>query len=215
MNLSSIKCLLGVTILFSASISHAETLVVPYSSFYSHVNKIAGEETSALQFAFGFKLVQSTELCKIDSAFIRTQKQRLPLSLIKQQRFTVPSDKILKMARAEVVVELQQAANRCDMSVQLETKAEHLKPDYEQQELQMLLSQYQAFFSGMGGFLSFMMPDVHGLTLHFSDNIDLLSLPEGLTLEQGMLQLSSEWIASSKGLKLESAPLRITAIVRK
>jgi hypothetical protein len=209
------KYLLGAILLFCCFTSHAETLVVPYSNFYSHTKKIEGKETNALQFAFGFKQVQSTELCTINSAIIHTQKQDIPLTLISQQRFTVPTNKILKMARAEVVIELQQAANRCDMSVQLETKAEYLKHDYSKQELQMVLEQYQAFFSGMGSFLSFMMPNVQGLSLHFSDETQLLSLPEGLQLENESLALSAEWIAKNKDLQLDVAPLRITAIVVK
>ena len=215
MNIITIKYLLSTVLLFHCFTSYAETLVVPYSSFYSHTKKIEGEETNALQFAFGFKQVQSTELCTINSAIIHTQKQDIPLTLINQQRFTVPTNKILKMARAELVLELQQAANRCDMSVQLETKAEYLKHTYSKQELLMVLEQYQAFFSGMGSFLSFMMPDVQGLSLHFSDKTQLLTLPEDLKLENERLALSTEWIANNKGLRLDTAPLRITAIVLK
>jgi hypothetical protein len=210
-----LKYRLGTVTLFPCFTSLAETLVVPYSSFYSHSKKIEGEDTNALQFAFGFKLVQSTELCTINSALIHTQKQDLPLTLIKQKRFTVPSDKVLKMARAEVVLELKQAANRCDMSVQLETKAEYLKQAYTKQELQMLLGQYQAFFSGMGSFLSFMMPEVQGLSLHFVDDAQSTSLPEGLNIENGTLRLSKAWIESNKGLELDRTPLRITAVVGK
>jgi hypothetical protein len=190
-------------------------LVVPYSSFYSHNKKIDGEDTSALQFAFGFKKIQSSELCTIKSAFIHTQKQDIPLTLVNQKRFTVPTDKVLKMARAEVVLELQQAANRCDMSVQLETKPEYLKSIYNQQELQMLLEQYQSFFSGMGSFLSFMMPKAKGLHLYFSHETKLITLPKDLKLENNKLALSTQWITSNRGLKLNSAPLRITAIVIK
>jgi len=215
MNASPIKYLLTTVLLFSCFTSHAETLVVPYNNFYTHSKKIQGEDTNALQFAFGFKQVQSTELCTIHSAFIHTQKQDLPLSLIRQQRFTVPSDKVLKMARAEVVLELQQEANRCDMSVQLETKAEYLKPVYNKAELQMLLKQYQSFFNSMGSFLSFMMPEVQGLRLQFSGETQLHALPKGLSFKQGVLLLPSEWIAASNGLKLDTSPLRVTAVVRK
>ncbi|MFT4939950.1 MAG: hypothetical protein ACI88A_003000 [Paraglaciecola sp.] len=213
MNTIRVKYLLGTVLLFAYFTSHAETLVVPYSSFYSHTKKIDAKETNALQFSFGFKQVQSTELCTINSAYIHTQKQDLPLTLINQQRFTVPTDKILRMARAEIVLELQQAANRCDMSVQLETKAEYLKRTYSKQELQMLLEQYQAFFSGMGSFLSFMMPDVQGLNLHFPEETQLLSLPEDLKLENETLALNADWITNNKGLQLDITPLRVTAMV--
>jgi len=43
----------------------------------------------------------------------------------------------------------------------------------------------RVFFNGMGSFLSFIMPEVEGLSLHFTDGSQLPSLPEGLDLEKG------------------------------
>jgi hypothetical protein len=193
----------------------AETLEVDYKSFYSHVNKLKGEDTEALQFAFGFLNIRSGELCQIEEAHISTQKQQLPLQVSKENRFTVPSDKILRLAKAKVIIELQEAANICDMSVQLETKPEYLSIEYSRTELQYLFDQYTAFFEEMGGLLSFMMPKVIGLKFYL-DDVDQESVSiSGISVEGGALLLNQEQIQSNDSLRLVSKPLRITAITNK
>jgi hypothetical protein len=187
------------------------TLNVEYSSFYSHVRKLDDEETSALQFAFGFKRVQSDTLCRITKAYIHTQKQDIPLSVTNEQRFTVPSEKALKMAKAEVVLSLVEPKNQCDMSVQLETKPKWLKTQYSANELATLFTQYQTFFDDMGSFLSFLMPSVDGLVVHFTDTSLHKTLANGLVIEKGSLHMTKEWINQGRSLTLPEMPLRITA----
>lgn len=203
--------LLAVLILPTSLLAHP--LVVEYSSFYSHLRKLDDKQTDALQFAFGFKKVQSTALCHIESAYIHTQKQNLDIQVTQEQRFTLPTDKVLKMARAEVVLALQEQPNQCDMSVQLETKPDWLKTRYQATELAKLFTQYETFFDDMGSFLAFLMPTVSGLTIHFSDPQFSAELDHGLQVKQGKLTLSKEWLANNYGLTLPVIPLRITANV--
>jgi hypothetical protein len=187
------------------------SLRVEYSSFYSHVRKLDDEETSALQFAFGFKRVQSDSLCVITKAYIHTQKQDIPLVVTEEQRFTIPSEKALNMAKAQVALSFVEPANQCDMSVQLETKPEWLKTQYSRSELSTLFAQYQTFFDDMGSFLSFLMPSVNGLVVHFSDSKLNKTLSNELVIRNGILPLSKAWLSSAKGLTLPAMPLRITA----
>ncbi len=193
----------------------AETLNVEYASFYSHVKKIDKEETNKLRFAFGFKHIAYDRLCKVVEAKIVTQKQILPLTVEYANRFTVPSDKILKMAKALVSIKLDDNANQCDMSVQLETKAEYLKQHYSHAELVSLLVQYQAFFSNMGSFMSFMMPSAEGLKIHFDQHMTLGKDLDSLADESGNLVLGQTWFKQGKSLNLPRVPLRITALVEK
>jgi hypothetical protein len=193
----------------------AETLEVEYSSFYSHVKKLDEPETNALRFAFGFQHITEKRLCHISSAKIVTQKQTLELTVEDNERFTVPTDKILKMAKAQVVIELDDQANRCDMSVQLETLPSYLKTQYSHDELFMLFEQYQAFFDEMGGFLSFMMPSAEGLLFHFDEGTTLPEILQPLINKEGTIALSKIWLVNSKGLELPQKPLRITSIVEK
>jgi len=193
----------------------ADTVDVEYSSFYSHVNKLDDPDTNALRFAFGFKHISEKRLCHIKSANIVTQKQTLPLLVENNERFTVPTDKILKMAKAQVIIELDDQANRCDMSVQLETLPNFLKTQYSQDELLLLFNQYQSFFDEMGGFLSFMMPSAEGLSFHFSKEVNLPESLQPLMTKEGTITLDKAWLMQSNGLELPRKPIRITAIVKK
>jgi hypothetical protein len=205
--------ILGLTIL--SSFAAAETLEVEYSSFYSHVKKLDDPETNVLRFAFGFQHITEERLCHISSAKIVTQKQTLELTVEDNERFTVPTDKILKMAKAQVVLELDDQANRCDMSVQLETLPSYLKTQYSHDELLLLFEQYQAFFDEMGGFLSFMMPSAEGLLFHFEEGATLPESLQPLMNKEGTIALNKIWLAQGNGLELPHKPLRITTIVEK
>ena len=108
----------------------SETIDVEYSRFYSHIKKLDNEDTQALQFAFGFIRVGEGRLCGIEPAEIVTDKKNMPLDVSEEGRFTVPAEKALKLANALVRISLEERANVCDMSVQLETKSEYLKQYY-------------------------------------------------------------------------------------
>ena len=99
--------------------SKAETIDVEYSRFYSHVKKLDNEDTQALQFAFGFLRVGEGRLCGVSSAEIVTDKKTMSLDVSDEGRFTVPTERALKLADALVRISLDEAANVCDMSVQL------------------------------------------------------------------------------------------------
>ncbi|GGD52702.1 DUF2987 domain-containing protein [Lacimicrobium alkaliphilum] len=198
----------------------ADTLKLDYASLYSHTRKLDKETMPALQFAFGFAHKDQSHLCGIKRAFIRTQKQDIPLKVTAEQRFTVPSERALKLAEAVVNVELDEMAQRCDMSVQLETREDYLRADYSLDELKMLQRQYTAFFDQMGGFMSFLMPSVQGLIMHFEQPLKQAVMADGQHPEPGIrdsqLQISRDWLAQqqeSNVLNLQDKPRRIVAWV--
>jgi hypothetical protein len=193
----------------------ADEVEVKYRTFYGHVSKLDNEDTQALQFAFGFKHVGSGELCTINKARISTQKIQIPLTVTPENRFTIQSEKALRLANAFVVIDFKEPSNQCDISVQLETKSEYLKTDYTFEEMQFIYQQYEAFFNEMGSFLSFMMPTVNGLMLQFSDKNLRETTKTGEIINEGTLMLNNDWFARNKGLKLQTIPLRITAIATK
>ncbi len=201
-------------LLFVAS-SHlfAETLSVEYASFYSHLNKIDTQETPALQFAFGFKNIDTKSLCTIKRVNVVTQKVTLDIDITNENRFLLRNEKALKQARAKVEIELLENANKCDMSVQLETKSDWLKTAYSKQELSNLLNQYEVFFDDMGGFLSFLMPGVTGLHFHFPASSTSTSLSDH-TEQMNHLILSKETIDEGKTLSFPTPPYRITAVTK-
>ena len=207
--------ILAVLTMLLTQVAFADEVEVSYKTFYSHVKKLDNEDTQALQFAFGFKHVGTGELCTINKARISTQKVQIPLLVTTENRFTIQSEKALSLADAFVVIDFKEPSNQCDISVQLETKPEYLKTEYTFEEMQFIYEQYEAFFNEMGSFLSFMMPTVKGLMLQFSDKDLREATKTGEMVNAGTLMLNDEWFERKKGLKLQTIPLRITAMASK
>lgn len=210
-DLRGLIALAGLSVLSTPAF--AEPLRVDYGSFYSHVRKIDKDETQALQFAFGLKHIHQNRLCRITDAYIHTEKKQIPVSLDPRYRFTVPKEKALKLAKAEVVLELDDAVNQCDMSVQLETRPEYLKTSYRKADLELILANYQAFFDNMGSFLSFMMPSAVGLKIELAENSTQEAVKLNVRVKDGLLILDEKWLSEHNGFTLSQAPLRILALM--
>uniref|UniRef100_UPI003BAB1F60 DUF2987 domain-containing protein n=1 Tax=Ningiella ruwaisensis TaxID=2364274 RepID=UPI003BAB1F60 len=195
-----------------SDVTRAETIEVEYKTFYSHVRKLNNEDTQALQFAFGFVNIHSKALCQIESARISTDKKQIPLEVSEENRFTVPTERALRLADALVIIDIVEQSNHCDISVQLETKPEYLKANYSFEELAFLFEQYEAFFNEMGSFMSFMMPSVNGLMLQFRDETLSTKLSNGYEIIQGNLKLDKAFFENGKPIRLPEAPLRVTAV---
>lgn len=193
----------------------ADELQVAYKTFYSHVRKLNSQDTDALQFGFGFMNIHTQTLCEINSARISTQKQQIPIVVTPEYRFTLPAEKALSLADAMVVLDLTQASNICDISVQLETKPEFVKSRYTKQELHFLYEQYVSFFDDIGGFMSFMMPKVNGLTIQFSDKNLSAIVSNNIEINKGLLLIKAEDFDALTELTLPQKPLRITATTSK
>lgn len=211
------SAILLITALAGTPLVLAEPLELDYASLYSHTRQLDDEQLDALQFAFGFKHHQKGHLCGIESAYIHTPKQDIPVRINNEQRFVVPSEKALKLAKAVVRFELAEPVNQCDMSVQLETKPQYLKSRYDLEELRQIFIQYQTFFDDMGGFLSFMMPSVQGLKLQFGTEVTGQPSMYGLqppALQNHQLNLNEAFLQGQGSIDLPAAPLRITAITQ-
>jgi len=91
-----LSILLNVVLIFTVQ---ADVIEVEYKRFYSHTKKLDSEDTQSLQFAFGFVNVrQPGTLCAIRTANIITPKKTLSLEVSPEGRFTVPTEKALKLA---------------------------------------------------------------------------------------------------------------------
>ena len=191
----------------------SKELELEYKSFYSHVRKLDNEQMDRLQFSFGLQHIETGKPCEIASARISTQKKQIPIEISSEYRFNLPTERVLRLADAKVILDLKEASNKCDMSVQLETKSSELRDKYSQQELTSLFEQYAAFFEDMGGFLSFMMPSVSGLVFHFEEGT-YQTLTNGMKITDGRLEIEKNDIFALNELILNVKPLRITALTQ-
>lgn len=196
-----------------SSQSHADVIDIAYKDLYSHLRKLDNEDTQQLQFAFGFlKVPEKQTLCQLKNAKIITDKQTLPVVITSEQRFTVPFERALKLADALVQLEVVEPKNQCDISVQLETTSDLLQTTYSQSELLAIKAQYESFFNEMGGFMSFMMPQVSGLQVQFANDDLSMVLPDGLQVISGILRIDNNKINALSEIQLPEKPLRITAL---
>ena len=116
------------------------------------------------------------------------------------------------MADAQVVLDLVEPANQCDLSVQLQAKPVALSRHYTSGEISDLYQQFEAFFAEMGGFLSFLMPAPQGLQLHFSRATEVVKgqLSDASYWQDNTLWLHEKDIGSLPDLELSRLPYQIT-----
>lgn len=123
--LSVVAAMLPLTFVTSAQAENqthdSRQLTIEYKTFYSHLRKIDIEDTPSLQFAFGFLHEQTKQSCEIDKALIHTQKVDIPLELNAMNRFSLPKERALKLADAEVTIHFTQPHQAaCQLSVLLQ-----------------------------------------------------------------------------------------------
>ncbi|BDX06533.1 DUF2987 domain-containing protein [Planctobacterium marinum] len=164
-----VRWILLLVIGLSGNSLWAGELHLEYADFYSHLRKLNGEELQSLQFAFGFLHVQSKDLCRVSSVLIDTDKKDIDVPVQSNRRFVLPNEKALKMAKARLLVKLEEPQNQCDLSVLLEVKPELFAEPVNASQLLSYFHSFEAFFDKMGGFLSFMMPSPEGLQITFND----------------------------------------------
>lgn len=170
--------------LFFTQFAYSGELRLDYSGFYSHLRKINNDELQSLQFAFGFINVRNKELCQPTNILVHTDKKDIPIDINANRRFVLPTEKALKMAKAEVHIQLIEPNNQCDLSVLLQVNPDLLTDGVTGDELQVFFDTFTAFFDKMGGFLSFMMPSPEGLHLKFAnDSEEPLALGNNLKPE--------------------------------
>lgn len=208
-----------ITWLLLTTNAFAEALNVEYSAFYAHLRKIDDKQLDKLEFAFGFKHVGATQLCQINSALIHTQKVDLPITIRADRRFVLPTEKALKLADAQVQLDLVEPANQCDMSVQIQVKPELIQSNLSIIALSAIMEQFDQFFDNMGSFLSFLMPSPEGILLQFkSDQVPQISvnnkLSTDLTVNQHQLILTRNWLSTHQGtMQFTPAPSKISVYV--
>lgn len=180
-------------------------LSVEYKTFYSHLRKLDAEDMPHLHFAFGFVLPKTRAVCPIENLYIHTPRQDIPIATTRTNRFSLPKERALKLAEAEVHIRFQAqflkdygvTAEVCNLSVRLEANLPQ-KNALPPAELQTLNSEFKTFFEKMGaGLFSFMMPEPHGVKLHLKQeyaSTQSHGLFQGMRISNGMVLLEDHWI---------------------
>lgn len=193
----------------------AGELRLDYSDFYSHLRKLDDEELQPLHFAFGFLNVQTKELCQVQKVMIDTDKMDIPVDVMANNRFVLPTEKALKLAKARLNIQLLEPENRCDLSVLLEAKPEMFEDGLDSTELLSVMTAFEGFFDKMGGFLSFMMPSATGLQITFTDPESIPDTFKALSVSNnGRWNIDGERLAELPQDFILNGVERITALTK-
>lgn len=209
---------LAVLLTYSSAAHSSNTkspmLKVAYKNFYTHLRKLDPQTLPRLHFAFGFVLPESKALCPLDEVFIHTPKKDIPIAIFNTNRFSLPRERALKLADAEVYIRFKAdffeqhavTAEACDLSVRLEADLlQHTTLSVP--DLQALNADFKTFFDNMGiGLFSFMMPETQGIKIHLQPSNttdgDTTDKPEelfhGVTIANGVVFLDDNWIGRNQ-----------------
>lgn len=202
-----VNLIMALMLAMTAQPLTADELHLEYADFYSHLRKLNNDELNTLQFAFGFLNVRSKELCQVESVLIDTDKQDIKIPVQSNQRFVLPNEKALKMAKARMLVKLSEPKNQCDLSVLLEVKPDLYAEGVSAKNLLQYADAFNHFFDKMGSFLSFMMPSPEGLKIGFKDGADV---PESLRLVAQ--QNTGNWAIKTEQLERLPDDLTVSGI---
>lgn len=201
-------------------------LKVEYKNFYTHLRKLDPQHLPHLHFAFGFILPKSKSTCAIDDVLIHTPKKDIPIAISSANRFSLPRERALKLADAEVHIQFQSqffddygvTAEACDLSVRLEANLRQ-QATLSAKELQALNADFKSFFENMGiGLFSFMMPEPQGIKIHLQGhyvNDRSHGLFHGMAISNGTVLLADNWISRNQQKLDLSRVSHITAWVNK
>ncbi len=187
----------------------ANVLKLEYKSFYSHLRQLNDEQLQTLEFAFGFAHVDSSELCRIDSGEIVTDKKTLPVTIGDDNRFTLPTERALKLANAQLHLQIQQRPNQCDLSVLVRVKPVLLEQGLKAADLPVYAQAFDAFFEEMGGLFSFLMPKPKGVQVFVRDSETLPASLQSYYQNNGSLVLPKDSFA-----KLNQDDVRSLEVVK-
>lgn len=207
--------ILILSIVFTLPAIAQHSLKLQYSSFYSHLKKLEKDELNSLEFAFGFANVHTSALCDIHNAVIVTDKMNIEVPVDAENRFTLPKEKALKLAHAQVHLELEQAPNQCDLSVLLQVKPDLFASGVDLEKLHSYDQSFIAFFDNMGGLFSFMMPKPKGIRLVVEPATEIPKLMQQYAASDTEILLEHDAIASFSSDQLAQMKVsRITAFMQ-
>lgn len=164
---------LSLIVTFNVSASNKPNLLeIKYADFYSHLRKLDKETLTELRFSFGLIDAQ-IEPCVIEQGIIITDKKKIPINIQDNNRFVLPTERALKLAKAMVNLELAHSTTDCNLSVLIEIEPVLLKESLTRDKLLRFYASFKQFFEDMGGMFSFLMPEPSGLLVTSESHTEL------------------------------------------
>lgn len=143
-----------------------------YDGFYARMKKSEKAEFSDITLAFVLQRTGSTEPCAIEQAKITTDISEAPLTLAHNGELILPFDQKLNDNKAIIRLYQAEGATPCDLNFKLRSKMP-LEQDTQVATLVRMQGQFDELLDSLAGLGKYWLPDVTGLTLHFSTEVML------------------------------------------
>lgn len=203
--------LIGLFLGISVSTAHAQEYMFTYSKLYSQIKNNNKEGHDDVKVGVFFVDADTKKICTIDKAWMEKEEHYEEFVIPSSNELPIPFDMNLKSANPLVFVQTEESV-QCDYSLVVMTK----KPLYDRvnyEQVEKLIPQMQVMLEDLGGmFASWFTPEVQGLTLEFSNNINgHINVSNGkvIPIENGKAAITLNDIPQDGYLTLPQETLRV------
>ncbi|MDR7119785.1 DUF2987 domain-containing protein [Rheinheimera soli] len=174
--------LASALVIFSGS-ALADT-VFNYDGFYARMKKSEKVEFSDITLAFMLQKAGTNETCVVDKAMITTDISEAPLTIANNGELILPYDDLLNRRKALIILKQPEGAESCDLNFKLRSKIP-VPQQATVAQLRKLQSQFDELLDSLAGLGKYWLPDVRGLTLHFTTEV--MAQSADATVQQQLL----------------------------
>ncbi|MBD1575598.1 MULTISPECIES: DUF2987 domain-containing protein [Vibrio] len=205
-----------VTCMLSAPVN-AQQYRFNYSKLFTQMKNNAEEGHPDIKVAFFFQQHASSNICKIDKAWMEKEEHYEEFVIPASQELIVPLDNNLRKVAPLVYINTEEG-KQCDFSMVVMTK-QPLSGDVNYDQIKRLMPQMDKMLDDLGGmFSSWFSPDVIGLTLEFSDlGNGIIPVTNGrdISIVQGKALVKLADLKPDAVLHLPKATFRTLPLVEK
>ncbi|MFW7522836.1 DUF2987 domain-containing protein [Vibrio ostreicida] len=196
---------------------HAQEYMFTYSKLYTQLKQNEKKGHQDVKVGFFFLNAETKSNCVIEKAWMEKEAHYEQLKTSPYHEVLVPLDSNLKSANPLVFVRTP-VNQRCDFSMVVMTK-DPLEGVVAYAEIEKLMPQMQTMLEDLGGmFASWFTPDVEGVTLEFSNNLNAsVQFSNGQTkpIIDGKVQISLAEIGRGGTMSLPQKTARVLPFLPK
>lgn len=152
----------------------AKESVFTYDGFYARLKKSEQAQYSHVTLTFLLRQQNSERVCVIDQATLTTDLLKQPLTLAANGELLLPFDEQMNDNKAKIRLQQHDDAVPCDLNFRLRNKLP-LASDISLLEVRKIHQQFDMLMDEMAGIAKYMLPEIKGVTVLFSQPAQLQS----------------------------------------
>lgn len=152
----------------------AKESVFTYDGFYARLKKSEQAQYSHVTLTFLLRQQNSERVCVIDKALLTTDLVSQPLTLAANGELLLPYDEEMNDNKAKIRLQQQEDAVPCDLNFRLRNKLP-LNRQLNMADVMKIHQQFDQLMDEMAGIAKYMLPEIQGVTVLFSQPAQLQS----------------------------------------